>query len=125
MIESAAILEKQLEGCYDISRAGEGDFVVLSEVKCHEQIMECAEKLLASFSHPILTETGVEALYVKLFIRHICVSWMMEGMPILFENADLAGYEARNNNEKIVFYTKRLENYIIENTLLTNRLLKR
>jgi EAL domain-containing protein (putative c-di-GMP-specific phosphodiesterase class I) len=42
----------------------------------------------------------------------------------LLKNADLAGYEARNNNEKIVFYTKRLENYIIENTLLTNRLFK-
>ncbi len=125
MIESAAILEKQLEGCYDISRAGEGDFVVvLSEVKCHEQIMECAEKLLASFSHPILTETGVEALYV---VVHIGISVYPDDgrdADTLLKNADLAGYEARNNNEKIVFYTKRLENYIIENTLLTNRLFK-
>ena len=40
------------------------------------------------------------------------------------KNADLASYEAKGTNEKIVFYRERLARYIAENTLLTNRLFK-
>jgi len=42
----------------------------------------------------------------------------------LLKNADLARFEAKNTNEKIVFYTERLESNIAENTLFTNRLFK-
>lgn len=40
----------------------------------------------------------------------------------LLKNADLAVYEAKNIKEEIIFYTERLESYIAENILYTNRL---
>jgi predicted signal transduction protein with EAL and GGDEF domain len=81
-------------------------------------------KLLDSFSHPVLTETGVEALFV---VVHMGISVYPDDgrdADTLLKNADLARYEAKNTNEKIVFYTERLESHIAENTLFTNRLFK-
>ncbi|HQM07681.1 MAG TPA: EAL domain-containing protein, partial [Bacilli bacterium] len=40
----------------------------------------------------------------------------------LLQNADLAGYEAKHSNSKVVFCSDQLKNRIRENTLLTNKL---
>jgi diguanylate cyclase (GGDEF)-like protein len=123
VIKSAMNLKKMLDECCDISRTGDGDFVVvLPKVNNHEQIEECANRLLNSFSQPVLTETGIEALFV---VVHMGIAvYPDDGIDAetLLKNADLARYEAENTNEKIVFYTERLESHIAENTLLTNRL---
>jgi len=123
MIKSAAMLKNLLKESCDISRVDKGEFVVvLHHVKNIEQIKECANRILASFSHPVLTETGIEALFV---VVHMGISLYPDDgkdADTLIKNADLARFEAKNTNEKIVFYTEQLENRISENTLLTNRL---
>jgi diguanylate cyclase (GGDEF)-like protein len=123
MIRSATILKNLLEECCDISRVGgEGFVVVLPNAKNNEQIAECAERVLAAFSHPVLTETGVEALFVVVRMGiSVCPHDGMD-TDTLLKNADLARYEAKNTNEEIVFYTEWLGNDISENTLLTNKL---
>ena len=76
------------------------------------------------FAHPVPTETGVEALFV---VARIGISMFPDdgkNVDTLLKNADLAGYEARDAIDKVVFYTERLEDQITENTLLTNRLYK-
>jgi diguanylate cyclase (GGDEF)-like protein len=125
MIKSAAILEDLSEGCCDISRVGEGEFVVvMPHVKNKEQIENSVKRLLTAFSHPISTATGIEALFV---VVHLGISIYPDDgkdADTLLKNADLARYEAENTNEKIVFYTERLESHIAENTLFTNRLFR-
>ena len=125
IIESATILEHLLEKHCVISRTGEGEFViVLPGVRNNEQIEEFANRVFASFSHPILTKTGIEELFVVI---HMGVSVCPDdggNVETLLKNADLARYEANNTNEKIFFYIERLENQIIADTLLTNRLFK-
>ncbi|MGI6689415.1 MAG: EAL domain-containing protein [Christensenellales bacterium] len=125
MIKSAKILEQMLKDSCELSRVGDGEFVVvLPHAKNKEQIEACARRLLAAFSHPVLTETGVEALFV---VVHMGIAvYPDDGIDAetLLKNADLARYEAENTNEKVVFYTERLESHIAENTLFTNRLFR-
>ncbi|MGI6653086.1 MAG: EAL domain-containing protein [Christensenellales bacterium] len=123
MIKSARILENVLEGCCDISRTGEGEFVVvLRNARSKGQIEECAKRLLASFSDPVSTETGIEALFVTVHIGISVYPHDGKDADTLLRNADLARYEAESTKEKVVFYSERLENNIVENTYLTNRL---
>jgi diguanylate cyclase (GGDEF)-like protein len=125
VIKSAQKLEKQLDGCCDIARTGDGDFVVvLPNVKNNEQIEDCANRLLGSFSRPVLTETGIEALFVVVNMGISVYPKDGRDVDILLKNADLARYEASSTNEKIVFYTEQLESNIAESTLITNRLFK-
>lgn len=123
VIKSAAILEDLLDGDSLLSRLGEGVFVVvLPAVADREEIDEHVERLLDSFSHPISTETGIEALFVTL---NIGVSMHPEhgtDAHDLLKNADLASYQAKRTNKKAVFYTEQLEQQIAENAFLTNRL---
>jgi diguanylate cyclase (GGDEF)-like protein len=125
MIEAAKNLDNLLENCCDISRKAEGEFVVvLPTVKNTEQIEECVQRLLDSFSHPVSTRTGIEALFV---VVHMGISVYPDDgrdADTLLKNADLAVYQAKNTNEDIVFYTELLENNIAETTLFTNRLFK-
>ncbi|NMA18041.1 MAG: EAL domain-containing protein [Clostridiaceae bacterium] len=125
MIKSAAILKNLTNEHCEIARTGEGKFViVLPAVEDTEQIEKCAKKILDSFSHPVSTETGVEALFVVVRIGISVYPDDGEDADALLKNADLASYEAKGTNEKIVFYRERLARYIAENTLLTNRLFK-
>jgi diguanylate cyclase (GGDEF)-like protein len=123
VIKSAAILENLLGGHCFISRTGEGEFaVVLSAVENTGQIEACAQRVLDAFSHPILTETGVEALFVFLSIGISVYPDNGRDAQTLLKSADLAGYQAKSTNKKAVFYTEQLEGHIAENTLFTNRL---
>lgn len=125
VVKSAEILQKHLEHCCDISRASdEGFVVVLPHAKNREQIEECTQSLVAAFSRPVVTQTGVEALFVVTCMGISVYPDDGTDADTLLKNADLAKYEAKNTNEKIVFYTERLENKIVENTLMTNRLFK-
>ena len=125
MVKSATILENMLKECCFIARVSEGKFViVLPNVENTEQIEDCATRILASFSDPVSTETKIEELFVVI---HIGISVYPDNgrdADTLLKNADLAGYQAKNANQKIVFYTERLEGRIAENTLFTNRLFK-
>ncbi|HHW95263.1 MAG TPA: EAL domain-containing protein [Mogibacterium sp.] len=123
VIESASILKNLMKkGCY-ISRIGEGKFVVVMPLaETIEQIEECANKIVDAFSDPILPKDRIEALFVSPAIG-IAV-YPDDGIDAntLLKNADLAGYEAKDSDNKIVFCSEQLKSRIAENTLLTNRL---
>ena len=125
MLKSATILKNLLEEFCYIARTSEGEFIViLPNVESTEHIECCANRLLAAFSHPIATDMEIEALFV---VPRIGISIYPDNgidAKALLKNADLAGYEAVRNNEDIVFYAKRLENNIAENTLFMNKLFK-
>ncbi|NLM19974.1 MAG: EAL domain-containing protein [Clostridiaceae bacterium] len=123
--KSAIILKNLFEKCCIIARSGEGEFVViLPTVENTKQIEECAQRLVDSFSRPILTETGIEALFVVIGIGISVYPDNGRDADTLLKNADLAGYEVKNASDKIVFYTKQMESHIAENTLVTNSLFK-
>ncbi len=123
VIKSAAILKNLLEECCDIARTGEGDFViVLLNVANIGQIEELTNRILDSFSAPILIETGVTELFVFVGIGVSVYPNDGRDADTLLKNADLAGYVAKDADNKIVFYTDNLESNIAENTLFTNKL---
>ncbi|NLJ70196.1 MAG: EAL domain-containing protein [Clostridiaceae bacterium] len=125
MVKSATILENILEECCYIARSGEGKFViVLPNVKNTEQIKDCAKRILASFSDPISTETKIEALFVVIRIGISVYPDDGRDADTILKNADMAGYEARNADKRVLLYNSRMENNIAENTLFTNRLFK-
>jgi diguanylate cyclase (GGDEF)-like protein len=125
MVKAADMLKQLLHECCDLSRAKEDEFVVLlPQVQNQEQIRECGQKMLAAFSNPVSIATGAEALFVVLHIGVAMYPDDGRDADTLLKNADLAGYEAKNTNERIVFYTERMENHITENTMLTNKLFK-
>ncbi|HHT79046.1 MAG TPA: EAL domain-containing protein, partial [Actinobacteria bacterium] len=125
VIESAAILKNLMKEECSISRIAEGKFIIIMPTAENaEQIQECAEKIVDAFSNPVLPKEGREALFVTVVIGISIYPDDGKDVNTLLQNADLAAYEARSNNENIVFYTKRLESNIAENTLFTNKLFK-
>jgi diguanylate cyclase (GGDEF)-like protein len=123
IIESAKIIENLLKDCYYISRSGEGEFIaVMPFAGDTEQIEGCARRVIDAFSSPILTDTGIEALFVVVCIGISIFPEDGKDADTLLKNADLAGYEARTEDDKILFCTDQLKSRIAENTLFTNRL---
>lgn len=123
VIKSAAILEDLLDGDSHLSRLSEGVFVVvLPAAADRKEIEEYVDRLLDSFSHPISTETGIEALFVTLNIGISVYPDNGKDAHDLLKNADLASYQAKRTNKKAVFYTEQLEKQIAENAFFTNRL---
>ena len=125
MIESAVILKKLLEKCCEVSRTGEGEFaVILPNVLSSEQIERSAHRILDSFSRPVSTKLGIEALHIIVRIGISVYPDDGRDADSLLKNADLAGYEAKSRDKDYVFYTDRLENEIAETTQLTNKLFR-
>ena len=123
VIQSATILKQLVGECCCISRLSEGVFVVVLPALEHaEKIEEYIERLLDSFSHPISTETGIEALFVTLNIGISVYPDNGRDAHDLLKNADLASYQAKRTNKRAVFYTEQLERQIAENAFYTNRL---
>ncbi|NLL92229.1 MAG: EAL domain-containing protein [Ruminococcaceae bacterium] len=125
IIKSAAILIDLFKECCEIARTGDGDFVVvMPNIKSDDQIQESANRILDSFSEPVSIETGIDELFVVVGVG--VAVYPEDGLDAdtLLKNADLAGYEARIADKKIIFYNTQLENDIAENTLLTNKLFR-
>ncbi|MGI6688930.1 MAG: EAL domain-containing protein [Christensenellales bacterium] len=123
VIKSASILKNLMkEGC-ELSRIDEGKFIVVMPVaETAEQIEECANKIAGAFSNPILPSEGIEALFVIVSIGISVYPDDGRDADTLLKNADLAAYEAKFSDNKIVFCSEQLKNRTEENTLLTNRL---
>ena len=125
IIKSATILEKLVMECGDIARTGEGDFVIiLPKLESNEQINDYVNELLTSFSHPVLTDSRIEALFVFVNLGISVYPDDGRDADTLLKNADLARLEANNSNEKVIFYTEQLESHVTKNILLTNGLSK-
>ncbi len=125
IIKSASILENLFRDRIIISKASGKEFIIALPYRDDkDEIKKRAEEIIDTFSQPILTETGVEALFV---IVNIGISLYPEGgkdVDALLESAELAGNEAEHTEGKIVFYTSRIKEHITETTLLTNRLFR-
>lgn len=123
VVKMAAILGDMLqETCY-IARPSEDSFVVvMSDVQNRKQVEDCARDLLSSFSRPISTETEIEELFVVVSIGVAMYPENGRDAETLLKNANLAGYELKNSDEDLLFYTDRLGHNIEENTLFTNEL---
>lgn len=123
VIKSAEILENLFEDCLYFSRAGEKEFViVLPQHGNNEQVEIQAEKIIDSFSDPLLIDAEIEALFVKVNVGIALYPKDGKDAETLLENAHLAGHEARINDKKIAFYIDQTRTRIAETTLLTNRL---
>ncbi|NLL90155.1 MAG: EAL domain-containing protein [Dehalococcoidales bacterium] len=123
--ESASILKTLMkEGC-SLSRIDTGKFIIVMPVaETAEQVYECANKIVDAFSDPILPKEGIDALFVTPTVGVAVYPNDGRDVDTLLKNADLAGYEAKSSDNKIVFCSEQLKNRIKENTLLTNRLFK-
>ncbi|MGI6580145.1 MAG: EAL domain-containing protein [Saccharofermentanales bacterium] len=125
IIKSASILENLFQDSIIISRTGEKEFiVVLPYCDNKDEIKNRAREVINNFSRPLLTETGVEALFVIVNIGISLYPQDGKDVDALLESAELAGNEAEHSESKIVFYTSRIKEHITETTLLTNRLFR-
>ncbi len=125
VIESASILKELMKEDCSISRISEERFiVVMPVVENTNQIEMCATKIIDAFSDPILPKEGIEALFVTPTIGISVYPDDGRDVDTLLKNADLAGYEAKSSDNKIVFCSSQLKSRIEENTVLTNRLFK-
>ncbi|NLL92136.1 MAG: phosphodiesterase [Ruminococcaceae bacterium] len=123
IIKSAAILKDLFEDCLYISRAGEREFVVvLPYQEDKERLKIRAEKIIDCFSEPILTDTGVEALFVNINIGIALYPEDGEDVETILGNAHLAIHKANVADNKIAFYTDKIKSHITETALLTNKL---
>ena len=123
VMESASTLRGLMkEGC-DLSRVGKGKFIIVMPfAETPEQIDKCANMIVNAFSNPILPKGEIEALFVTVNIGVAVYPDDGKDADTLLKNADLAGYEAKNSNEKIVFCSEQLKSRTEETTSLTNRL---
>ena len=87
-----------------------------------EQINECANRIVDAFSDPILPKGGIEALFVTVSVGISVYPDDGRDADTLLKNADLAGYEAKLTDSRIVFCSEQLKSRAEENTILTNRL---
>ena len=123
VIVSASILKGLLKECCYISRVENEAFViVMPMVETIKQIQDCIDKIIESFSVPILPAEGKGTLFVTISIGVSMYPDDGKDADTLLQNADLAGYEAKHSNSKVVFCSDQLKNRIRENTLLTNKL---
>ncbi len=123
IIKSASTLENLFQDSIIISRTGSKEFIVaLPYSDNKDEITNRAKEVINTFSQPLLTETGVKALFVIINIGISLYPEDGKDVTSLLESAELAGNEAEHSDDKIVFYTSRIKEHIIETTLLTNRL---
>ncbi|MGI6392017.1 MAG: EAL domain-containing protein [Candidatus Izemoplasmatales bacterium] len=122
-IKSATILENLMKEECHLSRIGEGKFIVVMPfAETTEQIEECANKIVDAFSNPILPKEGIESLFVTVNVGISIYPDDGKDVDTLLKNADLASYEAKLSENRIVFCSEQLKKRIAENTLLTNKL---
>lgn len=96
--------------------------VVIPTVENTQQIQNFIDKIMDAFSVPILPTEGKETLFVTTAIGVSMYPDDGKDVNTLLQNADLAAYEAKHSDNKIVFCSDQLKDRIAENTLLTNRI---
>ncbi len=126
MVKAADILNNLLNEYCELSRFGEEKFTIAIPFRENiKQIEEYARNIIDSFSDPIFTEAGVEALFAVPNIGIAVYPEDGKDADTLMKNADLAVYEAKDDLDRgIVFCTEQLKNRVEENTLLTNRIFR-
>lgn len=121
--KSASILKDLLDECCYLSRIENGAFViVVSNMKNVKQIEDFIEKITNAFSVPIISTGGKGTLFIAIVIGVSIYPDNGNNVDTLLQNADLAGYEARYADHKVVFCSDQLTNRIAETTLFTNKL---
>ncbi len=124
VLKSVEIMRNLMRECCIISRVAEGKFVlVMPTTETDEQLEERARKIIESFTHPILLpDLDIEALFVMVSVGISLYPEDGKDPDMLIKNADLAGYEAKSVDQKIVFSSAQLKDRVEENTLMTHKL---
>ncbi|NLG31712.1 MAG: EAL domain-containing protein, partial [Acholeplasmataceae bacterium] len=95
--------------------------IVIHNVKNVEQVENFIDKINDAFSIPIQPTKG-RKLFITTAIGVSIYPDDGKDAETLLKNADLAGYEAKQSDNKVVFFSNQLTNRIAENIILTNRL---
>lgn len=120
--EAASILKKLSQEACCISRIENRAFsIVIHNVKNVEQVENFIDKINDAFSIPIQPTKG-RKLFITTAIGVSIYPDDGKDAETLLQNADLAGYEAKQSDNKVVFFSNQLTNRIAENIILTNRL---
>ena len=123
ILKSAAILEDVMEEECTLARISEEKFIIVMPTsKDIDHIKLCANKILDAFSDPILSGEGIEALFVAVSIGVAVSPEDGSDAETLLKNSDLAGYEAKTADSRVVFCSDQMRKRNEENTLLTNKL---
>jgi diguanylate cyclase (GGDEF)-like protein len=123
VIQSASILKNILGDCCCLARVEQEAFmIVISNLESDEQIQNYINQIIKAFSVPILPTEGRQTLFVTTAIGVALYPDDGKDVNTLLQNADLAGYEAKHSENKVVFCSDQLTNRITENIELTNRL---
>lgn len=124
VIKSVDILSELMKNCCFIARVTEEKFIVVAPA-CSDskKIEERAKKIAESFKHPILLPgLDIEALFVIVNIGIAVYPEDGSDVNTLMKNSDLANYEARSTDDRIVFCSDQLKGRVEENTLITHKL---
>ena len=124
VLKSVEIMRNLMKECCIISRVAEGKFVlVMPTTESNEQLKERAQRIIESFTHPILLpDLDIEALFVMVSVGISLYPEDGNDPDMLIKNADLAGYEAKYVDQKIAFSSVQLKDRVEENTLMTHKL---
>ncbi|HOF25890.1 MAG TPA: EAL domain-containing protein [Clostridia bacterium] len=126
VLKCVEILKSLMKECCIISRVAEGKFVlVMPTTESNEQLKERARKIIDAFTHPILLpDLDLEALFVMVSVGISLYPEDGGNADTLIKNADLAGYEAKSADERIIFCSEQLKDRVEENTLMTHKLFR-
>ncbi len=125
VVKSAHILAQLMRDDCILSRIADDKFiVVMPSSETIDEVVDCAQKITDAFSDPILPKDGIESLFVTTNIGVAIYPEDGNDADTLLQNADIAAYEAKISDHKIVFCSNQLKNHVEENTLLTIKLFK-
>lgn len=123
IVKVAEILEELVEDKDMIARSGTSQFIlVIPNLRDREHALTYANEIMEAFSRPVATHQDIEALFIDISIGIALYPEDGRKVDLLLRNVDLAGYNARFGNNRITFFSEQMQEYISDNTTLTNRL---
>jgi len=120
LIATAQGIASHLSKYASLYRLGGDEFAVLSTFQHENGLQQCIEVITKSASAPV--EIDEQFINVRLSIGVSHFPQDSSDMHELVRFADLAMYEAKNNNQTLVFYDKNLSKKENNFLLMTNRI---
>lgn len=122
LVRVSARLESLAEGCFTIFRLSGDEFVILLEsIEGEAEVERLAVKLLKGFNSRF--DIGSSNMFITISMGAALYPEHGESMDELLKNADIALYKAKETGRnRIVFYTKPLNEAVSERVLIEKHL---
>ncbi|WP_409439823.1 putative bifunctional diguanylate cyclase/phosphodiesterase [Psychromonas sp. GE-S-Ul-11] len=120
LIATAQGIQSHLSNYASLYRLGGDEFAVLSTFQHANGLQQCIELITRAANSPV--EIDEQFINVRLSIGVSHFPQDSEDMHELVRLADLAMYEAKNNNQTLVFYHDKLSQKESNFLLMTNRI---